>query len=284
MSRLVYVAGPIDQAGPYEAELAQLRTKVKDELSAAGFGTYDPSLPYQGGGFRDAHAIHQINTAALREAAGMVALLPAGVATIGTPMEVQQAHDLGIPVVVIGGAGSVQLMGMGVPATENVGLAITELRELIEAARWGGQRPDEIRYTSVALGTELTPTRGHPGDAGFDLYVSKTVEIKIGQFVDVPCGISVQFPPGVWGMITGRSSTLRQRGLLVAQGIIDNGYHGPLYAGVQNLAEEVRYVREGERIAQLIPFPVLADGLDFVRVEKLGESSRGTAGFGSTGA
>lgn len=177
-----------------------------------------------------------------------------------------------------------QLIGEQVPTHSGAASAVLELRELVEAARWGARRPDEIRFVSEKLGPELTPARAHPGDAGFDLFVSRDVRIGVGEFVDVPCGISVQFPPGVWGMITGRSSTLRKRGLLVAQGIIDQGYRGPLYAGVQNLGQNVQEVEAGERLCQLIPFPVLADHLSFVRVEKLDQHARGTNGFGSTGA
>lgn len=283
VSGLVYVAGPIDQAGPYEEQLAEARGAVKDELSAAGFATYDPSLPYTEGA-RAPKELVAINNAALAEAVGMVAILPEGCPTIGTPMEIQQALEFAIPVVVMGGAGSLQLKGEDVPTHPRAPEAVQELRELVAARRWGGQHPDEIRWVSDELGPELQPTRAFPGDAGFDLVVSKPVRIAIDQFVDVPCGISVQFPPGVWGMITGRSSTLRKRGLLVAQGIIDQGYRGPLYAGVKNLSGSVQEIAAGERIAQLIPFPVLADGLSFVRVERLDPHARGAQGFGSTGA
>ena len=95
--------------------------------------------------------------------------------------------------------------------------------------------------------------RAYQADAGIDLYVQASEERAVvegrgftgawvigpGEFVDLPLGVSVRLPEGHWGMLTGRSSTLRQRGLLVNQGIIDNGYTGPLFAGVWNLTQEV---------------------------------------------
>jgi dUTP pyrophosphatase len=128
------------------------------------------------------------------------------------------------------------------------------------------------------------PTQSYPGDAGFDLYVSHTTHIGFREFVDVPLGISVELPSGIWAMLTGRSSTLRKRHLLVTQGIIDNGFRGELYAGVQNMGKEGSWIQRGERIAQLIPFRLESASLSLVQVLELSESDRGTAGFGSTGA
>jgi dUTP pyrophosphatase len=48
-----------------------------------------------------------------------------------------------------------------------------------------------------------------------------------------------------------------------------------------NLGSEPFAVRRGERIAQLVPAPVLK--ADFREVAELGETSRGAGGFGSTG-
>jgi deoxyuridine 5'-triphosphate nucleotidohydrolase len=127
------------------------------------------------------------------------------------------------------------------------------------------------------------PVQSFEGDAGFDLWCSERTEIMYQSFKDVPCGISIQLPLGVWAMITGRSSTVRRRGMLVTQGIIDNGYRGPLYAGVQNLSDGRRVVEEGERIAQLIPFELTARRLRFEYTDELGPSDRGEAGFGSSG-
>lgn len=138
-----------------------------------------------------------------------------------------------------------------------------------------------IRWTGDA---ELEPKRGYVGDAGFDLYVAEDVVVPYAEFVDVPCGVSVELPDGVWAMLTGRSSALRKRGLLVTQGIIDNGYRGPLYAGVRNLHTRNVVLKRGERIAQLIPFSLEAPQLALQRVDSLNSSDRGHNGFGSTGA
>jgi deoxyuridine 5'-triphosphate nucleotidohydrolase len=132
--------------------------------------------------------------------------------------------------------------------------------------------------------TDLSPRRQYEGDAGFDLICSEDRHIGYRQFVDVPCGIRVALPVGVWALIIGRSSTLRQRELMVAPGVIDNGWRGPLFAGVWNLGDQAAEVQEGDRIAQLIPFPLTSAELQLRRTGgELPESDRGERGFGSTG-
>jgi dUTP pyrophosphatase len=138
--------------------------------------------------------------------------------------------------------------------------------------------PPTLKWTGDS---DLQPRRIYPGDAGYDLICSIDTRVQIGQFVDVPCGIKIELPEGVWGLITGRSSTLRERGLLVTQGIIDNGYRGWIFAGVQNLSETVVDIKQGERIAQLILHPIIAPEPKLV--ETLSESDRGTNAFGSSG-
>jgi dUTP pyrophosphatase len=143
----------------------------------------------------------------------------------------------------------------------------------------------EVRWTGEP---EFEPKRTYEDDAGYDLIVSEDTLIPPGQFVDVPCGISVELPERTWAMITGRSSTLRKRRLLVSTGIIDTGYRGPLFAGVQNLdvnpEADSQLVEKGERLAQLILFSNTTMRYPMMRVGQLGPSLRGTNGFGSTGA
>lgn len=130
---------------------------------------------------------------------------------------------------------------------------------------------------------ECKPTRGYVGDAGFDLYVSEDTVLPYREVIDVPCGISVELPEGTWGMLTGRSSTIRQRGLLVAQGIIDNGYRGELFVAVHNISRMGTLIKRGERIAQLLLFDLVSARVSLERVAELTDSDRGVAAFGSTG-
>lgn len=128
------------------------------------------------------------------------------------------------------------------------------------------------------------PTMAYAGDAGFDLYCCETMEIKPGEFKDAPTGISVALPLGVWAEITGRSSTLRTKGLLVTHGVIDSGWRGPLFAGIKNLHDkDTIHVEKYERLAQLIPHRLVSGKYDWVEVDELPPSDRGTKGFGSSG-
>jgi dUTP pyrophosphatase len=125
------------------------------------------------------------------------------------------------------------------------------------------------------------PESHYPGDCGMDLYVSEKVTIGPMQFMDIPNNISVHIPDGYWAMITGRSSTLRKKGLFIPLSIIDNGYRGPLFSGAFNLTSTPVVVDVGERVAQMILLPVTVP-MTVVGI-KLEVSDRGNRGFGSTG-
>lgn len=146
--------------------------------------------------------------------------------------------------------------------------------------------PDALQVTVLdgephGPGRELI--RGYPGDAGFDLPVSETVVVPSQTFVDVPCNLAVAFPPGMWGLIHGRSSTLRRYGLLVNSAVIDQGWRGPLFAGCWNLTDHDVTVEAGSRVAQIIPLPQISRELRLLYVENLRPGDRERAGFGSTG-
>lgn len=127
----------------------------------------------------------------------------------------------------------------------------------------------------------ILPSFAYPGDAGMDLTVIEPVTLKPGAAADVPTGLAVELPLGFWGRITGRSSTLRKRGLLVNEGVIDQGYRGPLFVYVKNLNGRTAEVLPGDRLAQLIVAPLVRP--EVVETEALGESVRGDNGFGSSG-
>lgn len=127
------------------------------------------------------------------------------------------------------------------------------------------------------------PTRGHDDDAGLDIYLSEDYWVNPDQTIDVKTDVALQIPQGYWGMLVGRSSTLRKRGLLVNTGIIDEGYRGELFVNLHNPGKKSVQVKKGERLAQLIILPNFSMHMDLNVVDRLDEHVRGELGFGSTG-
>lgn len=141
-----------------------------------------------------------------------------------------------------------------------------------------------VRYVNYTIGEGAKrPFKGHVGDAGWDLFVSKPCDIKPGETVDVHTDIKIEMPPYVYARITGRSSTIRKHNLLVNEGIIDNGYTGELFVCVHNLGSETFHVEAGMRLAQVI-FGVIED-VRWSEVDCITPKpgKRGNDGFGSTG-
>lgn len=128
-----------------------------------------------------------------------------------------------------------------------------------------------------------TPTRAYADDAGFDLYVKGDWTIPPFSFVDVDLNCRIKTPEGTWALLISRSSTLRKRGLLVATGVIDPGYTGPLFAGVFNLTNSPVSVPDGDRLAQLILFDNVSERYTPESVVELPQTGRGANGFGSSG-
>ena len=126
------------------------------------------------------------------------------------------------------------------------------------------------------------PKRGYETDAGYDLTVSKSIDIRAGELTRVEHNIRVALPPNTWGMLVTRSST-PAKGLNVVPAVIDNGYRGPLHIQVWNVTDQPVYVREGERLAQLIVMPMITPDVKWAKDNTLPPSDRGENGFGSTG-
>lgn len=291
MSIFVYFAHPVD--------FSDSRTVV-NEIAAAMAQTslayYDPELAFRiPPDYEPTPTLTDINRAVLSGCDAVVAYLPTGVRTIGVPREMEQAVAEGKPLLVLSDARTFEVSWALPQETDNVRHVQVGGQQMRNAFGWLGQRVLALRrlknkppvsrplYVRLDDGAAL-PSRAYEGDAGFDLYATEEVIIPAGEFVDVPMGCAVQFPDRVWGMITGRSSTVRKLDLLVTVGIIDSGYRGPLFAGVRSLRTDDYTVKKGERLAQLIPFTNVAMDLHPTVVDVLTQSDRGEAGFGSSGA
>ncbi|HDR6821559.1 TPA: dUTP diphosphatase [Bacillus thuringiensis] len=153
------------------------------------------------------------------------------------------------------------------------------------------------------------PKYAKSGDAGFDLVAAEDVIIKPGETKVIPTGLAFEIPPGYEMQIRPRSGMSRKTKLRVVLGTIDSGYRGEVgvivdntsiveYASQPRLLKgafvgdndfnvtkatkyEVIKINKGERIAQGVIAPVIT--ANFVEVDELSDSDRGTGGFGSTG-
>lgn len=146
-----------------------------------------------------------------------------------------------------------------------------------------GSEPVEIPLVRLDPGLPV-PQYAHPGDAGVDLVSRVEVVLGPGERVLVGTGVALAIPDGFVGLVHPRSGMAVQRGLTVvnAPGTIDAGYRGEIQVPLLNTdRNEPVHIRRGDRIAQLL-FQRVARAT-FIEVDDLPGSSRGSAGFGSTG-
>ena len=131
----------------------------------------------------------------------------------------------------------------------------------------------------------VLPKYGSEFAAGADLYALTDGEVTFlpGETKFVHTGIALEIPEGYAGLVYARSSLACKRGLAPANkvGVIDSDYRGEIMVALHNHSDKPQTIGNGERIAQLVVAPFLR--AEFFQSETLGESERGTGGFGSTG-
>lgn len=146
--------------------------------------------------------------------------------------------------------------------------------------------PSVLRIPIVRLDPDLpAPGYAHEGDAGADLRAREAVTLAPGGGrALVPTGVAIALPPGTAGFVQPRSGLALRHGVtcLNTPGLIDCGYRDELKVLLINTdPTEPFTIERGDRIAQLVIQRV--EHADFVEVDDLGDSVRGTGGFGSTG-
>jgi dUTP pyrophosphatase len=132
------------------------------------------------------------------------------------------------------------------------------------------------------------PSRATPGAAGFDLAaaVEKDLEIAPGERMAVPTGFAVAIPAGFEGQVRPRSGLALRHGvtLINAPGTVDRDYRGELHVVLWNAGDAPFRVSRGDRIGQLVIAPVADAEWELVdTLAELGETDRGSGGFGHTG-
>ena len=123
------------------------------------------------------------------------------------------------------------------------------------------------------------------GSSGMDLaaHIENSILIEPGNTVMVPTGIAVSIPKNFEIQIRPRSGLAARNKISVLNtpGTIDSDYRGEIKVILINLSEKTFTIEKGTRIAQMVLCPIVK--ARFKEVESLGETPRGSSGFGSTG-
>ena len=119
--------------------------------------------------------------------------------------------------------------------------------------------------------------------AGMDVVAAESVTLAPGARHAVATGFAIAIPEGYEVQVRPRSGLALKHGItcLNTPGTIDADYRGEVKVILANLGDHGFEVVRGERIAQLVPAPVVR--ARFVEAETLDETDRGGGGFGSTG-
>ena len=142
----------------------------------------------------------------------------------------------------------------------------------------------DIRLMRLPHGEGLPPPAYATAHAaGMDVVAAEALTLAPGERHAVATGFAIAIPDGYEVQVRPRSGLALKHGItcLNSPGTIDADYRGEVKVILANLGSEPFEVKRGERIAQLVPAPVLR--ACFQEVEQLDDTARGQGGFGSTG-
>ena len=127
----------------------------------------------------------------------------------------------------------------------------------------------------------IIPVKAYSSDAGFDLAAIENVVVREGQTLKIRTGLAFELPGGYEMQVRPRSGLSINTKLRVLFGTVDSDYRGEVSVIVDNIGDDRKIIRKGERIAQAviqrIPLITLEEATE------LNEGVRGSNGFGSTG-
>lgn len=121
--------------------------------------------------------------------------------------------------------------------------------------------------------------------AGMDLRANleEKVVIKPLERKLIPTGLFIELPVGYEAQIRPRSGLAIKKGITVlnSPGTIDADYRGEICIILINLSSEDFIIEDGERICQMVI--AAHEQAEWVEVDSLDATDRGTGGFGHTG-
>ncbi len=133
--------------------------------------------------------------------------------------------------------------------------------------------------------TAKPPAVAHAGeDLGYDVYSAVEITIAARSHAVVSTGIAIEVTDDhgrAMGALLRDKSSMAAKRIMLTGGVIDAGYRGEVRVLMENLGDSPAAIHVGDKIANLIPYPVLTGEVRVV--EELADSKRKAGGFGSTG-
>ncbi len=121
--------------------------------------------------------------------------------------------------------------------------------------------------------------------AGMDLraFLQEPIVLKPMARVLVKTGLFIELPSGYEAQVRPRSGLALKKGITVlnSPGTIDADYRGEIGVILINLSDQEFVINDGERIAQMVI--ATHEKAEWVQVDVLEETHRGSGGFGHTG-
>ena len=129
------------------------------------------------------------------------------------------------------------------------------------------------------------PTYSTIASAGVDLRanIEEDITLKPLERTLVPTGLFMEIPVGYEAQVRPRSGLAIKKGVTVLNtpGTIDADYRGEVMVILVNLSNEDFTICNGDRIAQMVI--AAHEQAEWIEVEDLSVTERGSGGFGSTG-
>lgn len=141
----------------------------------------------------------------------------------------------------------------------------------------------KIQVPIVLSSDDLLPSYSSVGSAGMDLHAAENATVWPHTSALVSTGIRVAVPEGYELQVRPRSGLALKYmiSVLNTPGTVDSDYRGVVGVILINHSDIPFSVSVGDRIAQAVLCPVAR--CEWVHVENLDSTDRGSGGFGSTG-
>ena len=142
-----------------------------------------------------------------------------------------------------------------------------------------------MKVQIINRGHHPLPEYATTQSAGMDLRanIDESIVLHPMERRLVPTGLFMALPAGFEAQIRPRSGLALKHGITVLNtpGTIDADYRGEIMVLLINFSQNDFVINDGERIAQMVI--AKHENAEFIEVETLDDTERGTGGYGHTG-